>query len=401
MDNPNTALPLVYGLLPRLGEILDGIADPQFAGKLRRVFQEASKAINGLGELPLGKYETMVESGSPDLSMWEELAPVIRDTVMDVNALLSCVREVFPAEVSGGLADMFGKAIEEAHGPEEETALLLRRMDEVQHQIHVLSSVLASEVTNLGERIRSPQVVSDRWNLMSDLQEFRGKFRNAIGEMLFVSATQFRFVTRGDVIPGYAEEVTGAVELRRGVTDLARLLQAYLNKLKTATADAEARPVIEGLATALDAFGRSKSYWSIRAQDKRRIIEFRHHLNRLSEGAPSRETVQAVLADFANFVQGLTHINRRDSLIDHDREIMAACAVMIEDAEGKIADRPGHAAEALVGAVKLAGALYGRDPSLDGYLRKSRKRDWSTLKPDEIMPEIDTFRGLIVGAVSR
>ncbi|RKH39234.1 hypothetical protein D7V93_40495, partial [Corallococcus llansteffanensis] len=87
-ENPPPA-----SLTPRLEEILQSLPDRAFAARLRAVYLAAAQAILRLSDLDLVKYETPVVDASPDLSLWEEMAPVIRDTVMDVNALLNVIRE--------------------------------------------------------------------------------------------------------------------------------------------------------------------------------------------------------------------------------------------------------------------------------------------------------------------
>ncbi len=388
--------------LPRpLLELLESLGDRAFATRLRQVYLAAARAIAGLHELDLGKYEDSVESGAPDLAMWEAVAPVIRDTVVDVNTLLGAIRTHFPSEVPGGIAEMIGNAIEETGVGDPLLATEQRRMDEAVHQIHTLTAVLASEITNLGERMRSPQVVSDRWNLLSDLQYFRGKFRSVVGDLVFLSAYNLGEVSREEVIPDWMEDVRTAIELRRGVTDLARLLSLFVQRLRANPQDA-VRGTLDELARALDAFGRSKSYVGLRAQDKRRIVEFRHGLERMrNDGKTSVSSATGAVAEFAQFVQSLSEVNKRDCLIQYDRALLASCSVTLENAESLRETDHGQSTLMLADAVKRAADLYGREPGLDGYLRKARKRDLTSLSPAELGPEIELLRGLFATAMLR
>jgi hypothetical protein len=98
-------------LAPTLEAILTKIPDRAFAGRLRKVYASCANAIDRLSSVDLVKYETSVAEGSPDLSLWEEMAPVIRDTVMDVNAVLAVIRESFPSHTPGGLADTLSQGV--------------------------------------------------------------------------------------------------------------------------------------------------------------------------------------------------------------------------------------------------------------------------------------------------
>lgn len=388
--------------LPRpLLELLESLTDRAFATRLRQVYLAAARAIARLQELDLDKDGGEVESGAPDLSLWESVAPVIRDTVVDVNTLLDAIRTHFPTEVPGGIAEMIGNAIEETGIADPVQATEQRRMDEAVQQIHTLTSVLASEITNLGERMRSPQVVSDRWNLLAELQYFRGKFRSVIGDLIFLSANNLGEVTREEVIPEWLEDVRTAIELRRGVTDLARLLTLFTHRVQASPPDG-VRASLDDLARALDAFGRSKPYAGLRAQDKRRIVGFRAAIDRLRE----RETTTAseateVLSEFAQFVECLSDVNRRDCLVQNDRAVLASCCVKLENAESMRLEDPVLSAQILAEAVREAGDLYGREPKLDGYLRKARKRDLSVLSETELGPEIELVRELFANAMLR
>ncbi|MGZ3457161.1 MAG: hypothetical protein ACXU86_01525, partial [Archangium sp.] len=97
-DTPSLAL------TPKLEELLQSLSDRSFAERLRKVYGAAGQAIARLSDLDLLKYETAHVDGSPDLSLWEEMAPVIRDTVVDVNALLNVIREQFATRPAGGAA---------------------------------------------------------------------------------------------------------------------------------------------------------------------------------------------------------------------------------------------------------------------------------------------------------
>jgi hypothetical protein len=378
-----------------LAEIVGTLPDPDFAGRLRRVWEAAVRALSGMGEVELGRYVELAETGLPDLSVWEQVAPVIRDMVLDVNRLLTTVRELFPTEPRGGIADLIGEVLEEAAG-EAGQGVLVQREEEARQQIQTCAAVLAAEVSNLGERVRSPQVVSDRWNLLTDVQESRGKFRAAVSDLVFLSASALAPVSRGEVIPGWADEVQESVAARRAVTDLARVLAAHHARL-VAAAPEERGPRIEALVRDLDAFGRSRAYVLLRVPDKRRLVEFRALLRRL---VTSPAVALDAVRELADFAQGLSHINRRQILVEHDREVFAACAVQLERADALRPRRPREAALGLAEAARLAEALYGRNPSLDTWLRKARRRDLAATPAAALEAEIELLRGLLATAMA-
>ncbi len=384
------------GAMERLRQLVQSIGDPAFAGRLYKVYEAAERAIAGLGDMELGKYSEMTETGAPDLSMWEELAPVIRDTVVDVNGLLSKVRELFPtggAEGSGGISELIGDAIEAAAASNSTEARLEAGKQEAVEHVHALAATLAREITNLGERMRTPQVVSDRWNLLGDLQEFRGKFRSAAADLIYLSAICFQEVRREEIIPGWREEIQEAVTTRRAVTDLSRLLTMHHQRLAGAPVGQRVH-MAQALLKDLDAFGRSRAYVMLRTADKRCFVEFRALLSGFQDESDFARVVKAV-GEFVEFSKGLSHINKRSSLVEHDRELLASLSVMLEQIELQRETDPVVALAGVQDVVKRAIELYGRTPSLDTYLRRVKKRDLAALNPAELAAEVEQLRVLI------
>ncbi|NVJ17195.1 hypothetical protein [Myxococcus sp. AM010] len=361
-------------LSARLEEILQSHPDPAFAGRLRKVYVATAHAISRLSDLDLVRYEAPVVDSSPDLSLWEEMAPVIRDTVMDVNGLLNVIREEFPAQSPGGASTQAPVGI----------------LQEAMSQI-------AQGITQLGEAMRNPSVVSDRWTLLAEIQRVRARFREQMSNLVFESASLLGEVTRAQVVPGYAAEVKAAVTVRAITADLGRILTARLKKVR----DAEAQDVqwnAQQLQTELDAFGRTAAYRNLRAQDKRHVVEMRAEVGRLAIlPNPSRAELVAVVEALDTFVQGLSAVNQRQLLIIHDREVWASCGVRLERAMALVGSDPAGAARALAEAAGSGQSLYGRATELDAFLRKARKLQVGQLPPDELRSTIVTFQGLLAG----
>lgn len=384
MDTPQIAL------TEKLTQILDRLPDRAFAAKLRKVYLAAAQAIGKLSDIDLVKYETGSVETAPDLSLWEEMAPVIRDTVMDVNALLSVIREQFPAG-SSGLEGAVSRALDEgAHDGSPDA----RKMQQVATKFHGAMTQIAQQITELGELMRSPQVVSDRWNLLAELQRFRSRFRDEIGDLVYDSATVFQEIRREDVVPGHAEAIASARLVRATVADLRRVMNARLTSIREADPE-DIQWNAQQLEKELDLFGRTPAYSALRAQDKRAVIEFRGKLGELASNSPTKPALVALVEPFAELVSSLDKVNKRQILVDHDREVLAACGVRLEHAEQMLASDPAAAARVVAEAALTAQALYGRDPQLDAFLRKSRKTSLATLTGAELQQSLEQLRMLL------
>ncbi len=374
-------------LAPRLEQILQTLPDPVFAARLRKVYTAAAQAIARLSDMDLVKYETDSTDTGADLSLWEEMAPVIRDTVMDVNALLNVIREQFPAQPLGGIADTVSRATEQGTpaGRARSAATLLQ--DGMMQ--------IAQGITSLGEAMRNPAVMSDRWTLLTEIQRIRSTFREQISNLVFTSIITFVDVARKEVVPGYEEEVKAAMTVRAIVADLARIIGARLVKVR----DAEAEDVqwnAQQLQGELDVFGRTAAYRGLRAQDKRHIIEMRGRVGRVAtmQAPPKAELLQTV-EELDALVRGLSAVNQRQVLIINDREVWAACGVRLERAQGMLASDSTSAARLLAEAAAIAQSLYGREPNMDLFLRKARKVPLASLTGPDLRATLDNFQGLL------
>src|SRR4051812_13583984 len=79
----------------RLSGLLDA-SSGVFVDPLRRGYDAAATAIEGLGELELIRYDDAPTDASADLSLWEEMAPVLGATIAAVNGLLAQMEVEFP-----------------------------------------------------------------------------------------------------------------------------------------------------------------------------------------------------------------------------------------------------------------------------------------------------------------
>ncbi|WNG57124.1 hypothetical protein F0U59_21900 [Archangium gephyra] len=380
-DIPSLALP------PKLEELLQSLSDRAFAERLRLVYSAAGQAITRLSDLDLLKYETAHVEDSPDLSLWEEMAPVIRDTVMDVNVLLNVVREQFASKPAGGAGSGTPLAATvEARRAKDASELLLGWMQQ-----------LAQGITQLGETMRNPSVVSDRWTLLAEIQRLRERFREQMGNLVFESASAFGPVTRQQVVPGHDAEVKAAVMVRAIVADLSRIVSARLTKVREAEPE-DVQWNAQQLQTELDAFGRTAAYKHLRAQDKRHIIELRVRAGRMAiQDNPIKQEVLSVVEELDTIVRSLSHVNQRQLLIAHDREVWAGCGVRLERSVGLLDADPSAAARALAEAAASAQSLYGREPRLDAFLRKARKTQLSQLTGAELRANVETLQSLLAG----
>ncbi len=381
-------------LSPRLEAVLADIPDRGLASRMAEVFRAASRAVGRLTDLDLLRYESTVTQESADLSLWEEMAPVVADTVTDVNALLIVLRQTFsPGRPVENLAMLLDRAVAEVSG----APTFEDRVGEAETLFRKVTEEIAEQVTRLGERMRDPAVVGDRWNLLAEIQFFRSRFREQIGMLVFETTSAFADVQRSEVVPGYAEELNSAVAVRAAVADLKRVLENRGDKARVAELE-DVQWHAQQLEKEVDVFGQTRAYQALRAQDKRRIIEYRQQLREMAaERMPNRAELVALAVQFLGFVEKLSVVNRRSLLVEYDRALWAASGVKLERAAEFAEPNPTLAAQSLQAAADLSWGLYGRDIRLDDFLRRVKKQPLSELGRVDVATAIEDLRVLLAG----
>lgn len=361
--------PDVDRLLPaRLGALLALEEDSAFAARLRAVHEAAARAIGKLGELDLIKYEDSPIEGSADLSLWEEVAPIVGGTMADVHALITEIAAQFP----------------------EGELVVDPRQNQVDQVLQIAARELRAEVGQFGMRVRDPSVVGDRWNLIAELQAFRFQFRNRIGSMVYESASALGECKRREVEPGYEEALGSTLVVRSTTADLRRLMRARIHKVSEAAPE-QVVPNAQQTEKELNVFGRTAAWRALRAQDKKEIIEFRQKLQALiARPDVTKIDVLEILEPFVEFVDGFSAVNNREILVDHDQEVQASVGVILERAMNAMNYEEKLAA--FNEAVGMGQSLYGRSAEFDSFLRKLRK---TPLTEQTLPAEVEHFLVLL------
>jgi len=355
----------------------------------------AAEAIVKLADLDLVRYEAGDEEGGHTLALWEEIAPVMGDTVQHVNEVIAGSTGQFPPppedESMGDLDAAFGpdtgaRKPAKARSVEEQIASL----------VGTVCSAMRGDVTRLGDRLRNPTVMSDPWMLIQDLLEFRGRVRAALGELIFQVCSFAASVQREEVVPGYAAELQNSLLVREATCNLAFLFRGHAKRIATAGAD-KILPALQDALKDLHAFSRTRALTQLRTSDKRIFLETRATLYRLARQSPSpaREIIEAS-ENLARFLDSMSVVSRRENLRLHDRAELERARRSVEEAQLNLGN-PEAARRELERALQAAFGLYGRDMHLDAYLRGLRHFPAPWLHDAEIALEVTRLGGLLNG----
>jgi hypothetical protein len=375
----------------------------RFHGKLRdrvgRLLHTAKDATRQLAEVDLVRFEADAEEDSHSLAVWEEVAPVMAQTVESVNRLIAVAEEVFPGKPQTDEDEDLDAAFSPGNrGKAREVRVVESDEEGIARVVAAVCSGLKRDVARLGERLKNPTVVADPWNLVADLLEFRGRLRAGIGEMIFEIASRVEELNRGDVVPGYAEDLQQALLVRQATTNLAFLFRGHAKRIAQAGPD----KLISALQDALrdvHAFSRTRALQGLRTHDKHIFLDARAQLHQLArQKPPEARAIRRAVENLARFLDSLSLISRRENLRVHDREKLASAQSALDAARGRVA-QPPRARIALLEALRAAASLYGRDAQLDAYLRAQRHFPVDWIADPELPAELDRL-GAVLGGVS-
>ncbi len=364
-----------------LRELLAEIHDAPFRDALEKVFRVAAAAIGNLRNFDLIRYESSSSDGEADLALFEEIAPVLMSTVNEANRLVEAVERAFPdgwrcASTEALEAERAARAVE-----------ILRER----------TRAFRTEVLQFGARLRTPQAVADRWNLLANFQGARGKLRAEIGTMVTDVANVFAEIPGSKVVPEHDLDIEHALLLRRTLAKLTNGLRAHNERLRGATPE-EVPKLFAKLAEVIARLPKTQTWFELRAPDKREFIRFREQIDRLRAGGnPVAETRRAV-EGFVSFLELLTPIiSQREILRVHDRACLAEVSAHLEQAESQIEVSEESARFPVIEALELCEQLEGRDAELDRYVAALRKTE--ELPARDAIPALrEHALRLIVGA---
>jgi hypothetical protein len=401
-EGPSQTLPLEDQANLAVEERLRLIAsdfDPELRKRVTMLLMAAAEAIFKLADLDLVRHESDAEEhSSHSLAVWEELAPVMADTVNSSNALILTAQTAFPPKAHTDQEDDLDAAFGPSGGDETPESGEETLEEQIASLVDAVSSGMRRDVTRLGERLRNPTVMADPWNLISDLLEFRGRLRAGIGELIYqVCLMAQENVERAQVVPGYATDLEAAVLLRAASTNLSFLFRGHARRISGSADDRIGAALADALKD-LSSFSRTRALQALRTSDKRIFLETRDTLSRLVKtGGPSAQ-MKAGAENMARFLDSLSVISRRENLRLHDRARLAGSGRLLESAQEALGGGDLLRARLhLVEVVRWTWALYGRDPQVDAYLRAQRHFPVDWLADPEVEGEVERVMGLLAG----
>ena len=262
----------------------------------------------------------------------------------------------------------------------------LEKKAEVGQAIAALAEMLRFEFATFGERLKSPQIVAERWVLLGELQEFRSKCEQCLEAVVATILNAFTSESLEDVLPRYTDATMRAVKVRSALVDLGCDLDLMNENVRTADKSTNADIIHQALEKRLEQFAESASYRQLKASDKHAIIKYRIHLKSWEMDGSNFERLRLKLEDLTKYLELTISTNERDDLIKHDKHYLkAAQSVLRFSSEPK---------QALI-YLKM---VYGRGRELDEKIRALDRGE--PITSEEILELVNRTQALLDQAAS-
>lgn len=355
-------------------EVIDEIDDPALHLRIIAALGACAETLQVLDGFDLSQYEQLDPDVLP-VEVWEQAAPTVREVLLKLHAGIEVLLKTFPAPAQPQ-ANEFDLDAAFAEPTSERSvaparharalaidALVEGSTDATAEQLgstlYSLASMLSRELTEFGKRLRSPQVMTDRWFLLSELQELRGKATKCLEAIAAAIVTAFSNERLELVLPRYVSESLRASALRAAMADLHHDMKRWNTALETADLETS-KQLRAAIVSALERLARDPVDAYMRAQDKRHFIEFRWQL-RVWPETHSLTALRQAVEGFSKFLEVMRGINARVELRTHDkRHLLAAWTLMAEK-------------QPIERALPHLQQAYGRDERLDEWLRTYRR----------------------------
>lgn len=338
------------------------VADPSLQGRIVEALQSCIGTLKSVDGIDLSPQE-LADLETPNVAAWEALAPEVRNVLVAVRRTADSLGRLFPADSAVQQADSdfsfadFG-AVE--HSVDE----IVRGAnsdgkESISEGVRMLANVLEQEIIGLGQKLRNPAVVGDRWFLLAELHQFLNQCAQCLEAVVATILNALTPEALDEVLPRYVDATNRAARLRMLVTDLCWDMD-QLNVAIAHASDDELSILAQGIAARLNAFSSTVGYKSLSPSDKRAIILFRIFLNGWEKKGSDAAMMRNEVEGFCKFLALMRQLNWNESLAEHDRNRLSTI-------RGALAS-----GTALPGVISSLMTVYGRSDPLDDRIRAIR-----------------------------
>lgn len=394
-SNPTTKQALKLGppmnvmLSPKVQDIIAGIGDSTLRSQIDGTVRYCLAALYELGRihLPQDHFEVREEE-SIGTDEHLDVAPYVLAAVAAVNRLLAYLVATFPAppeaadDGGGDGFDDFDLEFDLIDGPTGEGGLASQSdeqksqtpAEQVADAAHAYGSMLRSRVLAFAKRLEVATAKDDSWAMLGELDDYKHRLAKSVQGALFgILAVFVSDTTREAIYPQYRSAVGEGVALRKAIAELS----FQIGRFNESMSDKDlVVPLMVAVADHLARFSALPIYRSLRAEDKRAVIDFRRELYRLrhpKEGESfSMTRLSRGVEGFSKFLESMHAINHREVLVLHDRNVLEQALGELHQAVTLVHTNEAAARFTFDRVVDRVAEVIGRNPDLDMAIRAQR-----------------------------
>ena len=401
-------------LAPKVQEIIKGVDDGVLRQEVERTLRLCLGALIAIGRLhlPQDHFEVARDSRQRD-DKFLELAPYVLEALRSINQLVDYMVKTFPVPESSeapvedddfdfefDLADDDSKK-DEQNVLNENTENERPPRERVAEATYAYGSMVRNRVLNFASRLRMALQDEDSWPLLAELDDNQHRLSKSIQGVFFGVISVFADgVRREELYPEYRSAVADAISLRSAIAELS----FHIARFNTALAQADKDtciPLIVGVADRLTRFAGRPEYRTMRAEDKKSVIDFRRELHNLRHAGESLSVaiLRRSVEGFSKFLESMQAINHREVLVLHDRQRLEEAMVLLAQINNVITEDMDVARDTLEQLVAVLSAVHGRNPDLDEMLR-GYYSSHQTLQHETLAEQLPSWRFVIEGVLA-
>lgn len=374
MANVNS---LITFLGPKAYGLVANLPDPDLKDRFMTALNACAEGLVVVDSLDLSPFE-LSDPETANVSTWEALAPHVAKILVQVRATGDRLVALFPEgtndfaddEVSASDLEAAFDLMANAGGTDDLAGALGRRdrgldmvvqtsstarLGQVGDGIRTLVQVLHQDIVLLGQKLRTPQIVGDRWFLLGELHQFLHQCAQCLEAIVATVLGALSDEHLDEVLPRYTNATGRAVKLRSATTRLG--YQAEELNQAIARAAPEDLPILTAaLEESLNAYSQQPTYKYLRPLDKRPIIGFRVYLSTWHKRRQTPEQVRLEVEGFSKFLALMGDLNWREQLAAHDAQQLSNARTVLESEMD------------LELALPYLRKVYGRSPAIDQAL---------------------------------
>ena len=354
---------------PEAARVVSSIEEPELRDRVEQAVTLCAEGLAAVDALDLSPHEITDDQEGQNLTVWNAVAPDVRQLLVTVGRVSETLRGLFPnrtetisldpADIEAALSDMEFPIRDEREGEIDRLVQESNDLVGAEASVSQLASMLQFDFLAFGQRLRNPSVVADRWVLLGELQELKGKCTQCLEAIVATLVQPFTERSVQAIWPRYADATARARVLREKMVDLAYDIGVLHGKL-TSSSGEDARAVRDALVARLNEFAGEEAYRFLRPADKRALSRFRIGLNAHEPDRRGVGEFRRFVDDMSTFLEVMRSINRRDLLVQHDLQALQSIQMMIDSEAG---DEELH---------PLVRSVYGRDRVIDDLVRALR-----------------------------